>query len=95
MIKQATKIGKKYIIAKHPLHSEPSQISMIEFFTKIVGGWKTMTVFAKRSPLGVCPGSEYISSLISLKCLFFSILLYTCPKSPIETPEQYVKLIQS
>ena len=54
-----------------------------------------MTVFAKRSPLGVCPGSEYISSLISLKCLFFSILLYTCPKSPIETPEQYVKLIQS
>ena len=64
---------KKYIIAKHPLHSEPSQISMMEFFTKRVGGWKTMTVFAKRSPLGVCPGSEYISSLISLKCLFFSI----------------------
>ena len=39
-------------------YSEPSGTSKMEFFAKIVNGWKPLTIFAKSSILDIRLGSE-------------------------------------
>ena len=57
-------------------HSEPSQVSKMDLFAKIVKGWKSLTIFAKSSILDVCLGSEYTSGfyMFQLPNYFLEIL---------------------
>ena len=54
------------IIAKTPgsseTYSEPSQTFKMELFAKIIGCIQPLTIFAKRSILGVSQGYEYASN---------------------------------
>ena len=46
------------------VYSEPSQISMMDYFAEIVEGFQSSTIFGKNSILDVRLGSEYASGLI-------------------------------
>ena len=45
-------------------HLEPSQTSKMEFFAKIVNGWKLLNNFAKSSILVVSQGFEYAANML-------------------------------
>ena len=54
--------GKTFLAPGYvEVNSEPSQTSNMDLFAKIINGWKTLTIFAKRSILDIWLGSEYAS----------------------------------
>ena len=52
-------------------YSEPSRTSKLELFSKIVNGWKPLTIFAESFILDVRLGSEYVSEHYAFSFFFF------------------------
>ena len=52
-------------------YSEPSRTSKLELFSKIVNGWKPLTIFAESFILDVRLGSKYVSEHYAFSFFFF------------------------